>query len=77
VNNGIAMKMFQVIFQTGRVQNLMADSWSNEVGTVRFKTDGKETAAFPAPDLIMIDQLDEAGGYMPRRRLQTDRGTTR
>jgi hypothetical protein len=71
------MKTFQVIFfQTGRVENLMADTWNNELGTVRFKTDGKEVTAFPAPDLIMIDQLDEEGDYISRRKRERTRAAT-
>jgi hypothetical protein len=70
------MKTFQVIFQTGRVQNLMADSWSNESGIVRFKVGGSDSVTFPAHELIMIDQPDELEGYMPRRNRQRAKAAT-
>lgn len=60
------MNTFQVIFQSGRVQNILADKWRNRSGTIRFEVDGREAAAFPARDLLMVDQLDGDEGYAPR-----------
>lgn len=62
------MKTFQVIFQTGRVQNILADRWHNERGVVHFEIGGKAAATYPAHELIMVDQLDEDGGHAPRPR---------
>jgi hypothetical protein len=70
VNNGVAMRMYQIIFQSGRVGNLMADGWSKKHDRVRFQVGGKETNSFPAGDLIMIDDLEtESGRNSGRKRL--------
>ncbi len=64
-----AMKMYQLIFQTGRVQNTMADGWRREQNMVRFHIEGKEVECFPARDLIMIDDLDSGRGQtLPSKR---------
>lgn len=55
------MKMFQVVFQTGRVQSLMADGWTRDKDVIRFRVDGKESEVFPVRDLIMIDHVDSQG----------------
>lgn len=60
------MRIFQIIFKGGRVQNIMADRYHNRNGAVRFHMD-KATIEYAAGDLIMIDELfDEAVGDTPR-----------
>jgi hypothetical protein len=54
------MKIFQIIFRGGRVQNLMADQYSRQNGAVQFRT-GRSTVEFPEVDLIKVDELADEG----------------
>jgi hypothetical protein len=54
------MQTFQIIHQNGRVQNILADTYSRTKSTIRFRRDGFETQCFDASELIMIDELEDA-----------------
>ncbi len=54
------MKIFQLIFRGGRVQNLMADRWLRRDDSIHFQA-GRTTHEFPAGSVIMIDELSDDG----------------
>ncbi len=59
------MKIFQLIFKGGRVQNLMAEQWSRRDGVIHFQA-GRTTHEFPAGSVIMIDELADEGEVQPQ-----------
>jgi len=60
------MKLYQVIFRGGRVQNLLADRYSRQGGVIQFRM-GTSRTEFLAGDLLMIDELTDDGFAQPTR----------
>jgi len=58
------MRIYQVIFRGGRVQNLLADHCSRQDGTIQFRR-GINVTEFPVGDLLMIDELADEGTSQP------------
>lgn len=58
------MRTFQIIFQNGRVQNLMAHNYTREDGAIRFRTGNDSVIEFTPAELLMIEEVEE--GEFPK-----------
>ena len=66
------MRVFQIVFQSGRVKTVLADNWKKEGKIVRFQVSGLDALVLASSDLLMIDDLDEGhhSGPVPPPRTQ-------